>query len=361
MKPLEGVRILAVEHVGASPYGTMFLASLGADVVRIENAAGPGDPARRTGPHLFGDSDSQYFQTFNLNKRCVALDLKREREALHALVKDADAVMNNLRGDLPAKLGLDYPSLAAVKPAIVCVHLSAYGRDNERASWPGYDFLMQAECGLMSLTGEPDGPPARYGSSLIDCMSGMTAAAALLACLLKAKATGKGCDVDTSLYEVALHQLHYAGTWYLNEGDVSTRQPRGAHLALTPVQTFPTADGWIFVMCMTDRFWTVLADELGLRHDERFATMAARLEHRAALTEVLDAAFRAQASAFWLEKLRGKVPLAPVNDVAQALDNPFVETIGMVRSAPHPQREDFRVVATPVRIDGVRPEPKVCK
>lgn len=357
MEPLEGVRILAVEHVGAAPYGTMFLASLGADVLRIEH----GDPARRTGPHLFGDNDSQYFQTFSLNKRAIWLDLKREREKFHGLVKEADAVINNLRGDQPAKLGIDYASLAPVNPAIVCAHLSAYGRDNERSTWPGYDFLMQAECGLMSLTGEPSGPPARYGTSIIDCMSGMTAAAGLLACLLKAKKTGKGCDVDTSLYEVALHQLNYAGTWYLNEGDVSTRQPRGAHLSLTPVQTFPTADGWIFIMCMADHFWTALADELGLAPDERFNTARGRLQHRAALTELLDAAFRRHPTSHWLKTMRGKVPIAPVNDVAQALENPFVKSIGMVQEAPHPARPDFRVLATPVKVNGKRPKPKVCK
>ena len=355
MEPLEGVRILAVEHVGAAPYGTMFLASLGADVLRIEH----GDPARRTG-YMLAEGDSQYFQTFNLNKRSVWLDLKKQREEFHRLVKEADAVMNNLRGDQPAKLGIDYASLAQVNPRIVCAHLSAYGRDNERAAWPGYDFLMQAECGLMSLTGEPDGPPARYGTSIIDCMSGMTAAAGLLACLLKAKKTGKGCDVDTSLYEVALHQLNYAGTWYLNQGDVSTRQPRGAHLALTPVQTFPTADGWIFIMCMADHFWAALAAELKV-NDERFSSAEGRLTHRAALTEILDGAFRRHSTAHWLKTMRGKVPIAPVNDVAQALENPFAKSIGMVQDAPHPARPDFRVLATPVRVDGKRPKPKVCK
>jgi crotonobetainyl-CoA:carnitine CoA-transferase CaiB-like acyl-CoA transferase len=363
MKPLEGVRILAVEHFGAGPYGTMFLASLGADVLRIENPAAP-DPGRRTGPHLLGSRDSQYFQSWNLGKRSLALDLKRERAAFEALAKEADAVMNNLRGDQPEKLGLDYPSLSAVNPAIVCVHLSAYGRDNARADWPGYDFLMQAEAGLMSLTGDPEAAPARTGTSMIDCMAGMTAAAALLAALHGAKRTGKGCDVDTSLFEVALHQLGYAATWYLNGGEAATRQPRGAHLSLTPVQTFPSADGWIFVMCMHDRFWEVLARELGradLLADPKFASQAARLEHRGELTRVLDAEFRRARTGEWLARLSGKVPVAPVNDLAQALANPFVAEIGMVAGAPHPERPDFRVLASPVKIDGERPRPTVCK
>ena len=364
MNPLEGVRILAVEHFGAGPYGSMFLANLGAEVIRIENPAAGGDPARRVGPHLLGERDSQYFQSWNLGKKTLALDLGTQRAAFEELVEGADAVMNNLRGDLPAKLGLDYARLSAVKPAIVCVHLSAYGRDNERAAWPGYDYLMQAEAGMMSLTGEPDAAPARCGTSIIDCMAGMTAAAALLACLLRARSSGKGCDVDTCLFDVALHQLGYAATWYLNERHFSSRVARSAHFSLTPVQTFPSADGWIFVMCMTDKFWQVLAGELSrddLTRDPRFATQPARLANRAALSEILDAEFRRQPSAHWLAKLGGKVPVAPVNDLREALESPFVAQTRMVSAAPHPRRPDFRVLATPVKIDGVRPGPQVCK
>jgi crotonobetainyl-CoA:carnitine CoA-transferase CaiB-like acyl-CoA transferase len=366
MKPLEGVRILTVEQFGAGPYGSLFLADLGAEVIKIENAETGGDAARHVGPRFLGEADSEYFQSMNSNKRSITLDLKSEegRQALRRLAVGADAVMNNLRGDQPEKLGLDYPSLSAVNPAIVCVHLSAYGRDNARADWPGYDFLMQAEAGLMSLTGDPEAAPARTGTSMIDCMAGMTAAAALLAALHGAKRTGKGCDVDTSLFEVALHQLGYAATWYLNGGEAATRQPRGAHLSLTPVQTFPSADGWIFVMCMHDRFWEVLARELGradLLADPKFASQAARLEHRGELTRVLDAEFRRARTGEWLARLSGKVPVAPVNDLAQALANPFVAEIGMVAGAPHPERPDFRVLASPVKIDGERPRPTVCK
>ncbi|MGH8704476.1 MAG: CaiB/BaiF CoA transferase family protein, partial [Burkholderiales bacterium] len=239
MKPLQGVRVLAVEHFGAAPYGTMFLAGLGAEVIKIENRAAGGDPGRSTGPHLLGRGDSQYFQSWNLGKRSIALDLRSgaDRRAFRKLVPGAQAVVNNLRGDRAAKLGLDYRGLARINPAIVCLHISAYGRDNERASWPGYDYLMQAEAGLMSLTGEPGGAPSRFGTSIIDCLAGMTGAAALLACLLRARQTGRGCDVDTCLFDVALHQLSYAATWYLNEGEVSTRLPRSAHLSVAPVQT----------------------------------------------------------------------------------------------------------------------------
>ena len=149
MKPLSGLKIVSVEQFGAGPYGTMLLADLGAEVIKVENAAIGGDPARKTGPYFLGDNDSEYFQVFNLNKKSVSLDLRSEegRAALRELAMTADALMNNLRGDLPAKMGLDYAALGKHKPSIVCVHLSAYGRDNSRTSWPGYDYLMQAEFG----------------------------------------------------------------------------------------------------------------------------------------------------------------------------------------------------------------------
>ena len=364
MKPLEGLRILTVEQFGAGPYGTMLLAGLGAEVIKVENAATGGDASRHVGPYFLGEDDSVYFQSLNLWKKSVSLDLKQERKAFEALAKDADAVVNNLRGDVPEKLGLDYKSLSRVNASVVCLHISAYGRDNERAGWPGYDFLMQAEAGLMDLTGEPAGAPSRFGTSIIDCMTGVTGAAALLACILRAKKTGKGCDVDTSLFDVALHQLNYMGTWHLNGGEALSRQPRSAHYSLTPVQTFPTADGWIFVMCMKDRFWASLCEALSRRDlaaDARFATMAARLENRAALTAILDSEFRNNTTSDWLKALSGRVPVGPVNDMRKALANPFVAATGLVQSTDHPGQPGLRVFTLPVKIDGERPQPVVCE
>jgi crotonobetainyl-CoA:carnitine CoA-transferase CaiB-like acyl-CoA transferase len=359
MKPLEGLRILTVEHVGAGPYGTMFLAGLGAEVIKIENASSGGDIGRHTGPRFLGEDDSEYFQCLNLWKKSVSLDLTKEVRQFHALVKDADAVVNNLRGDVPAKLGLDYQSLKKINPRVVCLHISAYGRDNERAAWPGYDFLMQAEAGLMDLTGEPEGAPSRFGTSVIDFSTGLTGAAALLACLLRAKTTGKGCDVDASLFDTALHQLNYMGTWHLNGGAPSTRQPRSAHYSLTPVQTYRTADGWIFVMCMKDSFWSALCDGLSrpdLKTNSSFSTMAARLENRDALTATLDQVFKGKATADWVKRLSGRVPVAPVNDMRAALANPFVSSSKMIQSVDHPANPALRVFTLPVKIDGERPQ-----
>ncbi len=238
-------------------------------------------------------------------------------------MKGADCVVNNMRGTQPVKLGIDYASLKHLKPAIVCLHISAYGRDNERKDWPGYDFLMQAEAGLMELTGEPDGPPTRVGVSMIDSMSGLTGIVGLLSCLLRARTTGQGCDVDTCLYDVAMHQLTYPGLWYLNEGDVSPRVPRSAHLSLAPVQTFPTKDGWIYIMCMTQKFWLALCEVTGrgdLVADPRFPipTRGRRTERRC---RALDVTFRTRTTAEWLAAMNGLLPAAPVYRLDQALDS----------------------------------------
>jgi crotonobetainyl-CoA:carnitine CoA-transferase CaiB-like acyl-CoA transferase len=366
MKPLQGVRIVSVEQFGAAPYGTMLLADLGAEVIKIENAAIGGDPSRKTGPYMLGANDSEYFQAFNINKKSVSIDLRTAdgKAALRELVSGADALLNNLRGDLPAKMGLDYKSMAEVNPTLVCVHVSAYGRDNARASWPGYDYLMQAESGLMHLTGEPDGPPSRLGApSIIDHAAGLTAAVGLLSAIIQARTTGKGCDVDTCLLDVALHQLGYVATWYLNEGHVSTRQPRSAHYSVAPVQTFPASDGWLFIMCMTDKFWGELIAAIGrpeLGSDPRFATQALRQANRDALTEAIDAEMRRQSSAYWLGKLNGVLPIAPVLNVAQALDSPFLQTTDMIHVIGHPEKPGMRVLANPIKINGARLEQAPC-
>jgi crotonobetainyl-CoA:carnitine CoA-transferase CaiB-like acyl-CoA transferase len=363
-KPLEGIRVLTLEQFGAGPYGTMFLAELGAEVIKIEAPQG-GDPSRQVGPYKLGENDSEYFQAWNLGKKSVTLDMKSEagRRQFEALVKGADCIVNNMRGTQPVKLGIDYASLKHLKPAIVCLHISAYGRGNERRDWPGYDFLMQAEAGLMELTGEPDGPPTRVGVSMIDSMSGLTGIVGLLSCLLRARTTGQGCDVDTCLYDVAMHQLTYPGLWYLNEGDVSPRVPRSAHLSLAPVQTFPTKDGWIFIMCMTQKFWLNLCEVMErpeLAVDPRFPDPNTRARNRAAMSAELDVTFRTRTTAEWLAAMNGLLPAAPVYRLDQALDSDFARATGMVSSVPHPVKGDLRILANPLRIDGERLEQSAC-
>jgi len=357
--PLEGIRVLTFENFGAGPFGSMYLADLGAEVIKIENRDQGGDATRGMGPHFLGPGDSQFFQTFNLNKKSVALNLKLPagREAFRRLVRTADVVLNNLRGDQPEKLGLDYASLAAVNPKVLCAHLSAYGRDNERKGWPGYDYLMQAEAGFLYLSGEPGGSPTRMGLSIVDYMTGITTAVAVLAALIGVMKSGKGHDIDVSLFDVALHQLTYPGAWYLNAGTHTGRLPRSSHPSAVPVQLFRTRDGWIFVMCMTDKFWQVMLEAIGrgdLGEDPDFATVEARRRNRDRLTEVLDAVYCADTTAAWLARLQGLIPASPVYDLPDALDNPFVREVGMLRGLPHPAKPDYRVLANPIKLDGRR-------
>lgn len=356
--PLAGYRILSAEQYGAGPYGTMFLAQLGAEVIKIEPPKG-GDTARAVGPHYLRPGESIYFQAFNLNKRSITLDLQSDKgqRVLHTLAARSHAVVNNLRGDIPEKIGLTYAALKVANPAIVCAHLSAYGRDNARARWPGYDYLMQAEAGYLALTGEPDGPPSRMGLSMVDFMTGTIMTIGLLATLIEAGKTGIGRDVDVDLLSAAVHQLSYPAVWYMNEGDVTERTPRSAHPSVTPSQMFRTADGWIFVMAQLPKFWTLLCDRIGrpeLAEDARFRTPADRLANRPALTEILDGVFGAAPTAHWLELLAGHLPVAPVNGVDQALDNPYLKTTGMLDQVDHPDRAGLRVLANPIRLDGER-------
>jgi crotonobetainyl-CoA:carnitine CoA-transferase CaiB-like acyl-CoA transferase len=334
----------------------MQLADMGAEIIKIENPAEGGDVSRSVGPYFLGEHDSHFFQAFNRNKRSITLNLRAPegQRVLHDLVAGADAVLDNLRGDQPPRLGVTYDQLKSANPRIVCAHLSAYGREGSRKSWPGYDYLMQAEAGYLSLTGEPDQPPARFGLSIVDMMAGVYAATALLGGIVSARATGVGRDVDVSLFDTALANLNYLAAWYLNGGHAQGREPRGAHPSLTPSQLYRTADGWIFIMCNKQKFWPVLCEKLGRPEwsdDPRFASFKARLENRTELTRLLDAALSARTTAAWLGHFAGAVPAAPVHDVAQALGSEFVREEDRVWSYAHAMG-DFRMVPPAFRFPG---------
>jgi len=326
---LSGLRVIAVEQYGAGPYGSMQLADLGAEIIKIENPADGGDMARRVGPHFVAPEDSQFFHSFNRNKKSVTLNLKKPaaRGVLHRLVSQADALYDNLRGDLPARLGLTYADLAPANPRLVCAHLSAYGRDGSRSHWPGYDYLMQAEAGYLSLTGEPDGPPTRMGLSLVDLMTGLFAAFALVSGVLAARQSGQGRDLDVSLFDTATQNLAYLATWYLNAGHAQGREPRSGHPSLVPSQLYRTRDGFIFLMCNKEKFWPILCERIGhpeWAEDARFRHFRDRHANRELVNRLLDEALSARTTTEWLTHFAGQVPAAPVNDVKQALDSAFV-------------------------------------
>ena len=358
--PLADIRVIAFEQFGAGPWGTLQLADLGAEVIKIEDPVSRGDVGRYVPPFADGE-DSLFFETFNRNKKSVSLDLRRDgaRGVLEDLVRHSDVVYSNLRGDQPARLGLTYEQLEHVNERIVCCSLSGFGMTGPRAAEGGYDYMMQGLAGWMSLTGDPDGPPTKSGLSLVDLSGGYVSTIAVLAGLWRARRDGIGCDCDVSLFETALHELSYVGTWAASRDYVPPRRPNSAHPSIVPFQNFATGDGWIVVACPKQKFWEALCTALGkpeLARDERFADFGARDRNRDALLAILDAAFAARSSAEWLELLASAgVPSAPVNDVAAALEDPQTHARGAVVELEHPALGTVREVASPLRLGGEAP------
>jgi crotonobetainyl-CoA:carnitine CoA-transferase CaiB-like acyl-CoA transferase len=361
-QPLAGVRVIAVEQFGAGPWATMQLADLGADVIKVENPEHGGDVARSVPPYRAGDT-SLYFEAFNRGKRSVTLDLgtPEGRDGLTRLVGDADALFCNLRGDLPARLGLTYEALSDVNPKIVCCSLSGFGMTGPRAAQPAYDYVIQAMAGWMSLTGEPDGPPAKSGLSLVDFAAGYVAALALIAGLWRAQRTGRGCDCDISLFDSALSLLNYVGTWTATAGYESRRLPHSAHPVIVPFQAMPTADGWLTVACAKQRFWErlcVAIERSDLAADPAFADFAARDRNRDRLVPELEAVFRLRTTAEWIARLETEgVPCGAVNDVEAALEDPQAIARRAVIELSHPDLGRIRHIASPLRLSGPRREP----
>ncbi|HEY4276784.1 MAG TPA: CoA transferase [Conexibacter sp.] len=361
--PLADLRVVAVEQYGAGPWATLQLADLGADVVKVEDPSVGGDVARYVPPYQEGSS-SLFFEAFNRGKRSVRLDLRSSdgRAAFERLVADADAVLCNLRGDGPAKLGLTHSALAHVNPRIVCCSLSAFGTTGPRSAEGGYDFTIQALAGWQSLTGAPADPPTRSGLSLVDFIAGYVAAIGLLGAVWRARRDGVGADVDVSLFESALAQLNYIGAWSASRGHRPVRRSRSAHQSLVPFQNFPAADGWIVVACPKQNLWEALCRALerpDLASDARFATFTARSDHRDALEAELDAIFATGTVAHWVALLIGhRVPCAPINDVAQALEDPQTLARDAVESVEHPVLGTVRQVRSPLRLSGYAQPPR---
>ena len=357
--PLKGVRIIAVEQFGAGPFGTLHLADLGADVIRLEDPSTGGDVSRYVSPGQQG-TDSLYFDSFNRGKRSMLLDLKQQagQEVLQKLAGGADAVYANLRGDVVKELGLTYATLGRINPAIVCVSLSAYGRDGNRSSEPGYDPLIQAEAGWAALTGDPDGPPVKSGLSLADYAGGVVAALALMAAVFDARRTGRGRDVDVSLYDVALAFHSYRAIWYLTAGVPGARTPDSSHPSIVPFQFFATADGQVAIACAKEKFFRALVSAMALpalASDPRFSSFEARRKNREPLIAILADQFRGQSTAHWVSLLRGRVPVAPVRSMEAALDREELRERAMLASYQHAVLGDVTTVGLPIKMGEFAP------
>ena len=353
-RPLDDVRVLAIEQFGAGPWATLQLADLGAEVIKVEDPTSAGDVGRYVPPYRDGE-DSLYFETFNRGKRSVSLDLRSSagRAVFEDLVRVSDAVYSNLRGDQPAKLRITYDDLRELNPRIVCCSLSGFGTTGPRRAEPAYDYVLQALTGWMSLTGEPDGPPVKSGLSLVDFSGGYVSALALLAGVWRARRDGVGCDCDTSLFETALSLLTYVGTWAASRGHVTERRAESAHPSIVPFQAFRTADGWITVAAAKQKFWLGLCAALAptLADDERFAGFDERAEHRDELLEILRPLFRAAPTDELVSRLSAAgVPCGAVNDVLGALEDPQVAAREAVAAYEHPRLGTVRSPASPLRL-----------
>jgi len=353
--PLADLRIIAVEQYGAGPFGSSHLADLGAEVIKIEDPSVAGDVGRTVPPYA-NDGDSLFFEAFNRGKKSVALDLNNSagRRVFEDLVRRSDAVYSNLRGDVPAKIGITYRDLAPINPAIVCCSLSGYGMTGPRSNEPGYDYVVQALTGWMDLTGEPDGPPTKSGLSLVDFSAGYVAALALLAGVMAARRDGIGTDCDISLYDTAMAMLSYPGVWHLNAGYAPTRTHHSAHPSIIPFQAFEASDGWLVIAAPKEKFWqrfcqAAECDEL--IDDPRFATLADRQRNRAELMPLLEAVLAGRSVAEWVERFsRVSVPCGPVRSVAEAFADPHTVARGTVVEAEHPRYGTIRTISSPVRV-----------
>jgi crotonobetainyl-CoA:carnitine CoA-transferase CaiB-like acyl-CoA transferase len=355
VKPLEDIRILAVEQYGAGPFGSVHLADLGAEVIKVEDPSNGGDVGRYVPPYQEGE-DSLFFEVFNRNKRSINIDLSTPegRQVFEDLVRVSDVVYSNLRGDVPAKIGITYDDLKHLNPKIVCCALTGFGMTGPRAKEPGYDYVLQGMAGWMDITGEPSGPPTKSGLSLVDYSGGLVAAISILAGVHAARRDGVGMDCDVSLFDTAISMLTYPAIWNLNGDFEPVRTHNSAHPSLVPFQAFQTSDSWIVVACPKEKFWQRLGDVMerpDLVTNERYATFADRRRNAGELIPILEEIFASRTEEEWLRLLRAAgVPCGPVNTVSQALADDHTIARGMVVETEHPVFGTVRQVRSPVRV-----------
>jgi crotonobetainyl-CoA:carnitine CoA-transferase CaiB-like acyl-CoA transferase len=352
--PLTGYRVLELAHLIAGPACGMYLADMGADVVKIEQPA-VGDASRTAyGTHLGGES--AVFVTVNRNKRSVALDLARPegRAAFERLLTRADVVIEAYRGGVAARLGLQWPRLSALNPRLVYCSLSAFGPEGPWRDKPGVDMLVQAMGGLMAVMGEPDGPPVLCGAPVLDTIGALMAGQAIVTALLHRERTGQGQRVDVSLLNGTLLAHAARLSIFLATGEEPGRWGSG-HPYLVPFQAFEARDGWIYVAVWIDRLWEPFCkaiDRPALAADERFATRADRRERRAELTTLLAEIFRARTVADWMARLEAHdVLCAPVNRYADLPADPQVLATRLIVEQEHPRAGRFRTLDTPIRFE----------
>jgi crotonobetainyl-CoA:carnitine CoA-transferase CaiB-like acyl-CoA transferase len=352
MKPLHGVRILDLTRVVSGPFCTMLLGDLGAEVIKVEEPAA-GDESRAFGPP-FVEGESAYYLSVNRNKKSCTLDLKSEqgRRIVTEIARRSDVLIDNFRPGALARLGLDDAWAETTNPRLVRCSISGFGTRGPDAQRPGYDLILQGESGIMDITGTPDGPPMKVGTSIGDLVTGLYAAQGILAALRERDRTGRGQRVDVAMLDSLASLLTFNAGMYFATGRSPTRRGN-AHPSIYPYETFEAADGWLNVGVANDKFWGLFCAAIGaadLSADPRFATAPSRVEHRDALQPLLAEIFRARPRAHWIAMLQSAgVPCGAIKTVGEVCDSEQLRSRGMVLHLQHPTAGEVRSIASPLR------------
>jgi crotonobetainyl-CoA:carnitine CoA-transferase CaiB-like acyl-CoA transferase len=355
--PLADIHVCDVTQNLAGPYCSQILADFGATVIKVEPPGG--DMARVWGPPFWGTRSALYLSV-NRGKRSIVLDLKAKEglEVLHRIARRSDVFMQASRPGVAKRLGIDYETIRTLRPAVIYTSISAYGASGPMADQPGYDPLMQAYAGLMSTTGYEGGPPTRVGGAVVDYGTGMWAAIAVLAALRRRDATGEGASLDAALLDTTLAWVSYHVTGYLATGRVPGPMGSGVP-AIAPYQAFPTSDGHVMIAAGNDALFARLCEALGvpaLAQDPRFLTNPLRSANHGALIPLVEERTRRRSTAELLDLTRRySVPCSAIRDLAEVVADPQVAAAELIADAPDPELQEYRDVALPLRLDGVRP------
>jgi formyl-CoA transferase len=366
MPPLEGIRVLDLSRVLAGPYCAMMLGDLGADVIKVERPEG-GDDSRSWGPPFVGQAygpypgESAYFMAANRNKRSITVNLKAAegQQIVRQLASASDVLLENYRAGTLEEMGLGYETLHALNPRLVYCSISGYGRNGPYADRPGYDFIIQAEAGMMGITGPEEGPPFRVGIPIVDITAGMFAATAVLAALRARDLTGEGQFVDIALLDAMAALLTNVASNYL-VGGAEPRRYGNAHPNVAPYEVFRARDRWFVLAAGNDRQWLVLCDAVGrpdLKQDPRFATNGGRVSHQADLRKILGEVFVTRDAEEWLQVLQqAGIPCGPINMVPDVFVHPQAESRNMVLAAEHSTAGTVRFPGFPYKLSATPAE-----
>lgn len=351
--PLEGIRVVDLTRILAGPYCTMMLGDMGAEVIKIENPDG-GDDTRGWGPP-FLNGVSTYFISINRNKKSLTLNLKNERgkELLRDLIRKGDVVVENFRPGALDKLGFSWEEIHRINPAVIFASLSGFGQTGPRRSEPGFDVVIQGEGGIMSITGEPDGPPSKFGASIADITAGMLAAQGVLLSLYHREKTGVGQMVDVGMLDGQVALLTYHANNYFGTGKLPPRRGN-KHPSITPYETYECKDGYFNLGVGNDSLWRRFCDAMELneiKEDPKFAINKDRVDNRLELQEILDAFFAEKTVGETLEALRGAgIPCGPINNLEQVLNEPQVLAREMVVDVDVPVAGPTKVTGVPIKL-----------